>query len=77
MSTDEKMSQKQKIPVVHLKRFSLVKIFALKIFTTQKPGKLKDQQNGIDDRMVQIAGMDSWNGTPGLVYMDWYTCQKF
>ena len=26
----------RKIPVVHLKRFSLVKIFALKIFTTQK-----------------------------------------
>ena len=40
MSTDEKMSQKQKIPIVHLKRFSLVKIFAHKIFTTQKLAKI-------------------------------------
>ena len=35
MSTDENMSLKQKIPIVHLERFSLVKIFAHKIFTTQ------------------------------------------
>ena len=40
MSTDEKMSKKQKIPVVHLKRFSLAKIFAYKIFTSQKFSKM-------------------------------------
>ena len=35
----KKCHRNREIPVVHLKRFSLVKIFAHKIFTTQKKNK--------------------------------------